>query len=126
MWWICTSFGRSRAGALPCAAAVFLMLIIGASNGLMHPPPDDRIAIAGVDTITVEGPVVSVGSEPFTRLRLIEKGGGGYILQFDETDPIKLRRQGPTKVRVVGVPFVDVWQGREIQHLRVVRWRLLN
>lgn len=126
MWWICTSFGRSRAGALACAAAVFLMLIIGASSGLVHPPPDDRTAIAGADTITVEGQVVSVGSEPFTRLRLIEKGGGGYILQFGETDPIKLRRQGLTEVRVVGVPFMDMWQGREIHHLRVVRWTLVN
>ncbi len=123
MWWVYTSFGRFRCGALLCAAAGFLVLIMGVSSGAARSPSYDRTAIAPADTITVEGRVVSIGSEPFTRLRLVMKGGGGYILDFEASEPINLRRQGPTDVRIVGIPFVDMWQGREVRYLRVIEWR---
>lgn len=74
------------------------------------------------DTVVVRGQVDLVGSEPFTRMHLVEKGGGGYILSFEGEETIELRRTGPTHVRVVGVPYDDTWQGKETPHLRVIRW----
>ena len=122
MWWIRTSLGRSCGGALLYATAGILLLTMGTSTGAAQPPSNDRFPDVPADTVTVAGQVVSVGSDPFTRLRLVEKGGGGYILNFENTDPIKLRRQGPTEVRVVGIPYRDMWQGREVRYLRVIEW----
>jgi hypothetical protein len=109
------------------AAAGIMVLTIGASGAdFQRSDVKDGPRIFPADTVTVVGQVVAVGSEPFTRLRLVQKGGGGYILQSDEAERIDLRRQGPTNVRIVGVSFVDVWQGQEVPHLRVIRWTSLD
>lgn len=85
-----------------------------------------RLTAAPQDTVTVEGEVVTVGHEPFTRQKVIQKGGGGYLLEFSGKQKIKLSRQGPTRVRVTGVPYQEVWQGKESSFLRVTDWEYLN